>query len=102
MLRISLVALLFLNACSSSLPPHALATTSHTQLYSYCESCPAASVLRAGGYKPLQPDEPLVQAMPVVESAIIKPVSRRVKNKPHKTHKPRKKITKPKQCIQWR
>ncbi len=92
-------------SCSSDKPVTksiGLTTTSHGQSYYYCESCPAPSALTKGAYKPLEPDEPVILALPVAEKPIIKPPHKRSYHKPKK-HKKTKHIqkSKPKQCIQW-
>lgn len=99
-------------ACSSDKPapaaPKFLGTTSKSQTYFYCESCPAPTKLTKGAYKPLEPDEPITEVKPVVE---VKPVT--ITNNKRSKHKARKKIKHHKnqvvrkrpnlqrQCIQW-
>ena len=93
------------NACSSDKPVTksiGLATTPHGQSYYYCESCPAPSVLTKGAYKPLEPDEPVIIALPVTETPIIKPPHKRSHHKLKKRKKTKHiQKSKPKQCIQW-
>lgn len=92
--------------CSSSAIPNIqkLATTSKSQNYYYCESCPVPTQLVKQEYLPLEPDEPVVEVKPIVVAEPVKPVKRSIK---HKRHHKRKAIKnsqtnrKP-QCVQWK
>lgn len=96
-----------LAACSSDKPapfsPTYLSTTPNGQAYFYCESCPTPTKLTKGAYKPLEPDEPIIEEKPQTSNQIIITNNKRSIHKPRKNykHKPKvKKIQQP-QCIQW-
>ena len=98
-----------ITGCSSNAPdlPNSwrLGTTSKSQNYYYCESCPAPTKLINQVYQPLEPDEPIIAVKPVAEPIQITNNKRskkhhyRKKSK-YKIHKPVK-SKKPKQCIEW-
>ncbi len=100
------VALVSCSSVSELPTSWGLNTTPHSQNYVYCESCPAPTKLVHQDYKPLEPDEPIVSAKPVIEPVAI-PIQIRnykKKRKPQAKHykKRSKKVqTKPKQCIKW-
>lgn len=95
-----------LAACSSDKPapfsPTYLSTTPNGQAYFYCESCPAPTKLTKGAYKPLEPDEPIIEEKPQSSNQIIITNNKRSIHKPRKKykHKPKVKKIQP-QCIQW-
>ena len=81
-----------------------LNTTSKSQSYNYCESCPIPTKLTKGNYKPLEPDEPIIIAQPIAKSITITTNKKRRVHRPvkHKqTHKQKIIKSNPKQCIQW-
>lgn len=86
-----------------------LGTTSKSQNYYYCESCPQPTKLTNQVYQPLEPDEPLVVVKPVAEPTpvtkapvikITKTPKRRYITKKH-NHKRKQTQVQTKQCIKW-
>jgi hypothetical protein len=100
-----------ISGCSSSptLPSQwTLKTTSKTQNYYYCESCPQASKLTNQVYQPLEPDTPVVAVAPVaLAETPIKPIKITKPQRSHPQahqkfrHRHKRVQSKPKQCIQW-
>ena len=92
--------------CGSSTVPsiQKLATTSKSQNYYYCESCPAPTKLVKQEYLPLEPDEPVVEVKPIVVAEPVKPVKRSIKHKRHHKRKPIKnsQTNRKLQCVQWK
>lgn len=99
-------------ACSSDKPallaPKYLGTTPNSQAYFYCESCPTPTKLTKGAYKPLEPDEPVVDVKPALDNKpIVITNNKRSKHKAqkkfkhHKKHVVRKRPNLQRQCIQW-
>lgn len=92
--------------CSSSAVPSVqpLATSSKSQNYYYCESCPAPTKLVKQEYVPLEPDEPVIEIKPVVVAEPNNPVKRSVKHKKYHKRKPIKNLqtNRKLQCVQWK
>lgn len=99
-----LLVVLFGCSSTSNLPKTIkLGTTSKSQNYIYCESCPAPTKLDNQVYQPLEPDEPILDKAPIIAPIIITNHHRStVKRKKHKKHhkKPKSK-PQPKQCLEW-
>ena len=103
---LAILPLILITGCSSNPPTlpdtWKLETTSKSQNYYYCESCPPPTKLANQVYQPLEPDEPIVAVKPVVEPApVIKNnTKRRHKIKKHK-RKHKQAQVQTKQCIKW-
>lgn len=97
-----------LSSCSSNVVPQVqpLATTSKSQNYYYCESCPQPTKLVKQDYLTLEPDEPVVEVKPVIVAEPVKPIKRKIKTKKRYKHKPKKnkkpQINRKLQCVQWK
>ncbi len=109
---LSIYILLIVCSCSS-LPelqnPSTLNTKSESQSYYYCEHCPEITKLDNQIYQALEPDEPIIESKPIIESLpaiTVKRSKQHVKLTKPKSHY-RKKYHKSKQfrhkrqCIQW-
>ena len=102
---LALLPLILVTGCSSN-PPDLptswkLATTSKTQNYYYCESCPLPTKLTNQVYQPLEPDEPIVAVKPVVEPAPVIKIKNTAKRRHKVKHKHKQTQIQNKQCIKW-
>lgn len=95
--------------CSSApnLPKQwVLNTTSKTQNYFYCESCPTSTKLTKQEYRILEPDEPIIIKKPIIEPTqpTLNTTRRKGAAKNNSKTRNKKRKHKPhnqKQCIQW-
>lgn len=113
---IALFSLIIVVGCATQSQlqkPQILNTEYVSPTYYYClsESCVKPSNLQKSEYKPLEPDEPIITALPVAEPIVIanKPIHQNTrKSKKRKPVPVRKKsVTKKKpkhipQCVMWK
>ena len=92
--RVVVLLLMGLTGCCIVAKSHSpvLGTKAMGQQYYYCASCPVPTKLTNQVYQPLEPDIPIEVSPPIIQPKYVK----------HKAIRHKRKVAKPKQCIQWR